>query len=235
MAAPCHPDVDNNDSLLIKELLKSHQFLTVINSDNLMKVKCNLTNHELPYRLDAIEKHVQGKKYQKLSEIQGFDYDKYVPHLVPSTKRKREHQLFCTLTWRHITRSPTDVLRHVNGRRYKTALQRYEHCQREIIPFKARRGRNAAKRDSEPRGHNRQETTDFDEESICEESNDSMSDLYPADMFEDDEDNAAEPITVEPKKQKATATSLKKRHAETKTKGQAKREQQQHRKKKRTT
>ena len=34
------------------------------------------------------------------------------------------HQLFCTLSLRHISKSPEHVLRHTQGRRYQRALQK---------------------------------------------------------------------------------------------------------------
>ncbi|XP_004714592.2 surfeit locus protein 2, partial [Echinops telfairi] len=110
------------------------------------------------------------------------------PHIVPSTKNP--HQLFCKLTLRHINKCPEHVLRHTRGRRYQRALHKYTECQQqglEYVPaclLHRRRPRGEKEgTDTRPSGGR----GDFWEPEPSEEqgaqSEDSMSDLYPPELF----------------------------------------------------
>lgn len=51
------------------------------------QVKCALTGHELPCRLPELQVYTSGKKYRRLAGASpAFDYAKFEPHIVPSTK-----------------------------------------------------------------------------------------------------------------------------------------------------
>ncbi|KAM4889794.1 surfeit locus protein 2 isoform 4-T4 [Sylvia borin] len=151
------------------------------------KVKCKLTGHELPCRLSELQAYTSGKKYQRLIKAaREFDYGTFEPHIVPSTKNL--HQLFCKLTLRHINKLPEHVLRHVQGKRYQKALKTYEECQREgveYIPACLRGKKQRAQHPDEQTNGSRQphRKEEFWEpkssEEDGEETDDSMSDLYP--------------------------------------------------------
>ncbi|XP_052670745.1 surfeit locus protein 2 isoform X2 [Harpia harpyja] len=99
--------------------LRQHPLLTLAEPG---KVRCRLTGHEMPCRLSELQAYTNGKKYQRLIKTaREFDYGKFEPHIVPSTKNL--HQLFCKLTLRHINKFPEHVLRHVQGKRYQKALK----------------------------------------------------------------------------------------------------------------
>jgi len=53
------------DNYSIKNQLNSYQYPSKITLGK-DRVKCSWTQHEMPARVDAIEKYVQGKKYQQL-------------------------------------------------------------------------------------------------------------------------------------------------------------------------
>ncbi|XP_063000904.1 surfeit locus protein 2 [Elgaria multicarinata webbii] len=175
----------------LERFLQLHPSLRVVPPGK--KVRCTLTGHELPYRLPELQAYTSGKKYLRLSKIpEVLDYSEYEPHIVPSTKNP--HQLFCKLTLRHINRIPEHVLRHVRGQRYQKALNRYEACQKEGVEFvpacllQKRRQRRQQQHDDMPGGSRQPqrkggfwEPPPSDEEG--EESNDSMSDLYPSELF----------------------------------------------------
>ncbi|XP_054749377.2 surfeit locus protein 2-like [Lytechinus pictus] len=146
------------------------------------KVKCSLTGHELPCRLAELEKYTNGKRFKTAQDRDKDKFEQYKPHIVPSTKKGRENQLFCTLTVRHINRVPAHVERHVNGRRYKKALEKYEECQRQGIKFKplARSKKKESDSDIKKYSHH----ADSDTSDSEDESDDSMSDLYPREYFE---------------------------------------------------
>ncbi|XP_030063583.1 surfeit locus protein 2 [Microcaecilia unicolor] len=153
------------------------------------KVRCKLTGHELPCRLSELQVYTSGKEYKRLlKSVNVFDYSEFEPHVVPSTKNP--HQLFCKLTLRHINKVPEHVLRHVQGRRYLRALQRYQECQKngtEYIPACLRQKKVArwGKKADGNREHSKKgafwKPASSEEEE--EESDDSLSDLYPPQLF----------------------------------------------------
>ncbi|XP_002741776.1 surfeit locus protein 2-like [Saccoglossus kowalevskii] len=169
-------------SVELRDFLKLHPKIEIREGSNI--VICRLTGHEMPGNLDIVKKHTEGKKYRRLKDENNFDYEIYKPHLVPSYKRGHEQQLFCLLTLRHINKQPSHVEKHVNGKRYRKALDRYKECQRTGEVFKAKLSNKKPKTDSEPT-----ETSWQNSESEKESDNesDNMSDLYPEDFFKDEE------------------------------------------------
>ncbi|XP_062269432.1 surfeit locus protein 2 [Platichthys flesus] len=166
--------------------LLNHPFLQLTDSK---KIKCTLNGHEFPCSLTELQKFTQGKKYEKLSATAEFNYSQHEPHVVPSSKQP--NQLFCKLTLRHLNRQPHHVLRHVNGKRFKKALGKYEECVKQGIDFVPARLKQRKPRDNggEDAGRGRapkQGRGTLDPSSSDEDhsdSEDSMSDLYPTSLF----------------------------------------------------
>ncbi|KAI1232157.1 hypothetical protein IHE44_0007219 [Lamprotornis superbus] len=109
-------------------------------------------------------------------------------HKVVGLYKVLRHQLFCKLTLRHINKLPEHVLRHVQGKRYQKALKMYEECQREgveYIPACLRQKKQRAQHSHDQTNGSRQphRKEEFWEpkssEEDGEETDDSMSDLYP--------------------------------------------------------
>ncbi|XP_051552385.1 surfeit locus protein 2-like isoform X2 [Myxocyprinus asiaticus] len=181
----------------LRTFLQNHPFFELTDSK---KVKCTLNGHEFPCSLAELQHFTSGKKYKKLSEEAEFDYSQYEPHIVPSTKQL--NHLFCKLTLRHISRIPQHILRHVNGKRYKKAHEKYEECVRqgvEFVPARLKQKKRPKERDDvtgSDRRHKKKEDSGIWAPSSSDvengDSEDSMSDLYPTSMFtskkaEDDE------------------------------------------------
>ncbi|XP_030162387.1 surfeit locus protein 2 [Lynx canadensis] len=154
------------------------------------KVKCALTGHELPCRLPELQVYTRGKKYRRLvSASPAFDYAEFEPHIVPSTKNP--HQLFCRLTLRHINKVPEHVLRHTQGQRYQRALREYERCQKQGAEYVAacllhRRRRREDRVDGAGpprRGEAFWEPSSGEDGAATSDSDDSMTDLYPPEVF----------------------------------------------------
>ncbi|XP_074968794.1 surfeit locus protein 2 [Phalacrocorax aristotelis] len=155
------------------------------------KVRCRLTGHEIPCRLSELQAYTNGKKYQRLIKTaREFDYGKFEPHIVPSTKNL--HQLFCKLTLRHINKLPEHVLRHVQGKRYQKALKMYEECQKEGVGYVPPCLRQKKQRTQHPDDHTNGSRQPYRKEEFWEpkssdedgeETDDSMSDLYPPALF----------------------------------------------------
>ncbi|XP_054614250.1 surfeit locus protein 2 [Dunckerocampus dactyliophorus] len=167
----------------VKAFLLNHPFLELTDSQ---KIKCTLNGHEFPCNLAELQNFIKGKKYQKLSSQAEFNYSQYEPHVVPSSKQP--NQLFCKLTLRHLNRLPHHVLKHVNGKRYKKALAKYEECVKqgiEFIPIRLQQKRPKFTDDDVCRGrtskHGMWEPSSSGEDAS--DSEDSMSDLYPSSMF----------------------------------------------------
>ncbi|XP_076019834.1 surfeit locus protein 2 [Genypterus blacodes] len=164
--------------------LVNHPFLQRTDGN---KIKCTLNGHEFPCQLAEVEKFTKGKKYQKLSTTAEFNYSQYEPHVVPSSKQPK--QLFCKLTLRHLNRQPHHVLRHVNGKRFKKALSKYEECVQQGVDFiPARLTQKRPKdfgdevmREGKSKHGKSWEPTSSDEDHS--DSEDSMSDLYPPSIF----------------------------------------------------
>ena len=97
----------------LKAFLASHADAEVLDNG---KVRCTLTGHELPPRLDALQAYWGGKNYRKRAERAAYDFSKHEPWLVQHTKS--EHLLWCTLTGRPVSRSPKAVEGHVHGLRF---------------------------------------------------------------------------------------------------------------------
>ncbi|KAM6900978.1 surfeit locus protein 2 [Lycodopsis pacificus] len=171
----------------LKSFLRNHPFLQLTDDK---KIKCTLNGHEFPCNLTELHNFTKGKKYEKLSVAAEFNYSQYEPHVVPSSKQPK--QLFCKLTLRHLNRQPHHVLRHVNGKRFKKALSKYEECVTQGIEFVPARLKQKQRRPKETREEvsrgkpSKQESNSWEPSSSDDDhsdSEDSMSDLYPATMF----------------------------------------------------
>ncbi|XP_068191281.1 surfeit locus protein 2 [Antennarius striatus] len=169
----------------LKAFLLNHPFLQLTDGK---KIKCTLNGHELPCKLTELQNFTKGKKYEKLCATAEFNYSQYEPNIVPSTKQP--NQLFCKLTLRHINRQPHHILRHVNGKRFKKALSRYEECLQkgiEFVPARLSQKKPKVIRDEVHRGRPSKDSSGIWEPSTSDEdhsdSEDSMSDLYPPTIF----------------------------------------------------
>ncbi|XP_020506469.1 surfeit locus protein 2 [Labrus bergylta] len=169
----------------VRDFLPNHPFLQLTDGK---KIKCTLNGHEFPCNLTELQKFTQGKKYEKLSAAADFNYSQYEPHIVSSSKQP--NQLFCKLTLRHLNRQPHHVLRHVNGKRFKKALSKYEECVKQGIEFTPARLRQKRPKDfgedvgrgrAPKHGKGQWDPTSSDEDHS--DSEDSMSDLYPSSVF----------------------------------------------------
>ncbi|XP_071802566.1 surfeit locus protein 2-like isoform X2 [Asterias amurensis] len=168
----------------VQMFLRMHPSLSCIGTG---KVQCSLTGHEMPCKIAAMESYTSGRKYQRLREFSGCDLEQFKPHIVPSKKKGRGHQLFCTLTLRHMTRLPVDVQRHIKGKKYTRALAKYNECKSLGIPFKPC-GKIPRKDRMEWDGEKEARRNNTDSEASDGESDDSMSDLLPDFQMESDSD-----------------------------------------------
>ncbi|XP_053329023.1 surfeit locus protein 2 [Spea bombifrons] len=163
-----------------------HQFLKLHPSLELTgenKVKCTLNGHELPCRLPELKNFTEGKKYKRLFSEKAFDFSRFEPHIVPSTKN--QHQLFCKLTLRHLNKTPEHVLKHAQGKRYVKALEKYEECQKQGVEYvpACLLQKKQQKRSDGDGPLRKKDMWEPPNDSDDSDSGDSMSDLYPDSMF----------------------------------------------------
>uniref|UniRef100_G3PWK5 Surfeit 2 n=1 Tax=Gasterosteus aculeatus aculeatus TaxID=481459 RepID=G3PWK5_GASAC len=109
--------------------------------------------------------------------------------LFSSLQIAKSKQLFCKLTLRHLNRQPHHVLRHVNGKRFKKALCKYEECVKqgiEFVPAALKQKRPKGTREDPRERPSNQGSKSWEPSSSDDDqsdSEDSMSDLYPPTMF----------------------------------------------------
>jgi len=170
----------------------------------------------MPARIDAIEKYIQGKKYQQLLKKK-FDYDhleKFKEFLEPSTKKNHEKQLFCKLTSRHLNKEPHHIMKHIEGKRFQRAYTHWQECQAngtEYVPI----GRKQKKQKiSTNDDDDEDQYVDLSDDEIVVDSDDDLSDLYPDFRRLRASDLKAELTTIDDdtngKKRKAQTSQIKK-------------------------
>ncbi|WPT11694.1 Surfeit locus protein 2 [Picochlorum sp. SENEW3] len=101
-------------------------------SDDGKKIVCLLNNHEISYRLDAINAFVSGKKYRRLrSRKEAEEWtEKYRPFLVPSVNYP--NMLFCSLTNHVIKKNRQSVDEHLKGKKFQRAQENFQNDRLEL-------------------------------------------------------------------------------------------------------
>ncbi|RLN49137.1 hypothetical protein BBJ29_009602 [Phytophthora kernoviae] len=106
-------------------LLKKNEFLELVETGEgdlkRTRVKCQLTQHEMLPRVDIIKSHLRSKKVVKARDWYCHDYSQYEPYIVPH--RRLTKSLYCNVTGTILNRIPSEVEKHVNGKRYKRMKQ----------------------------------------------------------------------------------------------------------------
>ncbi|OWZ12905.1 hypothetical protein PHMEG_00013856 [Phytophthora megakarya] len=186
----------------VQQLLSKHEFLEVVESgegDNKrVRVKCQLTQHEMMARVDVIEQHLKSKKFVKVRDWYCHDYSQYEPYIVPH--RKLAKSLYCNVTSTILNRIPSEVEKHVQGKRYKRMKQ---HVKIQVTK---------SEDDDEMQGNREFNADAFEFENIKEEEDD-MADLYPGDESDEEtkDDDGDETMEDKPKKRSAHGNSVTKK------------------------
>lgn len=97
----------------VAELLASNSNLELLPNN---KILCKVTGHELPVKYETILSHISSKKYKKYLEWYNHDYSSYLPYIVENKKSK--FKLFCTVTRQSLNKIPSEVEKHVKGKRF---------------------------------------------------------------------------------------------------------------------
>eukprot|EP00069_Balaena_mysticetus_P010992 bmy_20933T0 len=168
------------------------------------KVRCALTGHELPCRLPELQVYTRGKKYRRLVRASpAFDYAEFEPHIVPSTKnpnRADGARLPLPILpvgggfwgpWQSSALFPEGCgeTRREPGR-VRVCLPD-EACEQQHVAFvpaclrhKSRRRQHQQGSDGPPGpGEAFWEPASSDDGAAPSDSDDSMTDLYPPELF----------------------------------------------------
>ena len=84
------------------------------------KVRCTVTSHDMPAKLDVLTAHWSGNKYKVRKAQSKYDFAAHEPWIVPH--KKDANLLYCTLTRHPISRQPKSVEAHTKGKRYQRLL-----------------------------------------------------------------------------------------------------------------
>lgn len=98
------------------------------------KVECLLNGHCFPANYNSISSFVKGSKFQKLKQRKDADssLSKYEPFIVKS--KNFPTMLYCQLTGQLIDQSLDAVKRHIKGKRFERASERFHSDQQELKP-----------------------------------------------------------------------------------------------------
>mmetsp|Transcript_9173 Transcript_9173/g.17322 ORF Transcript_9173/g.17322 Transcript_9173/m.17322 type:complete len:192 (+) Transcript_9173:204-779(+) len=102
----------------IQALLKKHSYLSKVSTEFGDKIRCTITNHEMPIKLELVEKHIASKKLKQAKEewYSGDWVEDYLPFIVPHKTDK--HRMYCILSKRAINRIPEEIKKHCEGRKF---------------------------------------------------------------------------------------------------------------------
>jgi hypothetical protein len=114
------------------------------------KIRFIITGMEFPASADreTLERYLNGRamKRARIQKANGeYDFDALLPNIVPHKKRNPAAFLFCQLTSKTLPRDAAVVVRHVEGRRYRAAVERLEYLAQERNRAQARKAEKAAK------------------------------------------------------------------------------------------
>merc|ERR1712157_280126 len=115
-------------------------------SSNQPRLKCILTNHQMPKTVKAITEYTNGKKFKRFNKKcakssnnkSTFEYEQYLVHL-PLTANGNKR--ICNLTNRIINDNPIDICRHISGVRFFKFLEKWNECQEKGEEYKGPSGR----------------------------------------------------------------------------------------------
>ena len=154
-------------TLSLADLLAKNSNVLLLTENN--RVRCLLTDHEMPPNASVVHAYLTGKKFKKAKEWYTYDYSEFLPHIVPDKRDARK--LFCRLTRHSLNKIPDEVRKHVGGKKFQRLKAEHEAKQLK----KTQKVRD----------------DDDDDDGDDGEEGDSEMDIWvpPADLLEDDGDD----------------------------------------------
>ncbi|GMF10044.1 unnamed protein product [Phytophthora lilii] len=215
---------------LLFEFHCPHEFLELVEAgegeNKRVRVKCQLTQHEMLPRADVVQQHLQSKKFVKVRDWYCHDYSQYEPYIVPH--RRLPKSLYCNVTGTILNRIPGEVERHVQGKRFKRMKQHVKIKVKQSDDDEEMQGGGDFDADafefensqviySDDEGEEGAEEEDDEDEETKpkkgkkEQEEDDFSDLYPDEESEDEaekskDDDGDETMEEKPKKKRPAKT-----------------------------
>ncbi|KAL3664622.1 hypothetical protein V7S43_010371 [Phytophthora oleae] len=213
----------------VQKLLKKNEFLEAVESgegDNKrVRIKCQLTQHEMLPRVDLIEQHLKSKKFVKARDWYCHDYSQYEPYIVPH--RKLAKSLYCNVTGTILNRIPSEVEKHVNGKRYKRMKEHVKikvtrseddeemqgNAEFDADAFEFENSQVLYSDEEEEEGNGDDDLDAVEHKSEKVEGEDDMADLYPDDESDEEtkDKDGDETMEEKPKKRSANGTAVTKK------------------------
>uniref|UniRef100_A0A915PJL8 Uncharacterized protein n=1 Tax=Setaria digitata TaxID=48799 RepID=A0A915PJL8_9BILA len=83
------------------------------------KLRCTLTGHEMPSRSDQLDQYIRTSKFIRAWKIYQImkEYGEYFDDIGP-------HEFGCKVTLKIVAKDPDDLLRHINGKKFKKGLEK---------------------------------------------------------------------------------------------------------------
>jgi hypothetical protein len=133
------------------------------------KVRCTVTQHELPANIELLRAHWAGKKYVLRKAQSKYDFTRHEPWIVPH--KQDPHLLYCTLTKQPLSRQPKTVQGHISGKRFQRLLKERQEGGIKIRDCTKLKGKGRAAEELEDEGD---EVFDSDDDAVEEEVEDEV-------------------------------------------------------------
>uniref|UniRef100_A0A1I7VQC5 Surfeit locus protein 2 n=1 Tax=Loa loa TaxID=7209 RepID=A0A1I7VQC5_LOALO len=104
---------------MTKELQGLLDQYPVFEYDERQKLRCTLTGHEIPSNFDQLDQYVKTSKFVRAWKMHQImkEYGEYFDDIGP-------HEFGCKITMKIISKDPDDLLRHINGKKFKKGLEK---------------------------------------------------------------------------------------------------------------
>uniref|UniRef100_A0A1I8EEE7 Surf2 n=1 Tax=Wuchereria bancrofti TaxID=6293 RepID=A0A1I8EEE7_WUCBA len=92
------------------------------------KLRCTLTGHEIPPRFDLLDHYVKTSKFVRAWKMHQImkEYGEYFDDIGP-------REFGCKITMKIISKDPDDLLRHINGKKFKKGLEKDRNSKKRHI------------------------------------------------------------------------------------------------------
>ena len=98
----------------LADYLQSNADVLCITPNN--RVKCLLSGHEMPLKLETIMEYINSRNFKKIKEWYNQDFSKYLPYIVQHNSNPK--LLHCKLTNKPLNKIPVEIEKHVNGKKF---------------------------------------------------------------------------------------------------------------------
>merc|ERR1712212_1211905 len=110
------------------EILNLHPALSKTENN---RIRCGITGHEMPAKIVQVRQHIGGKRFSRLAkEWKKPEEEENNKRKHLETHTKHEGMLYCKLTGRSVSNEEIHIQRHLNGKKFKKALEHWVECEK---------------------------------------------------------------------------------------------------------